>query len=73
MSLKILKKIGLIVIFCFTISMSFADLPPDPDAGGGGPTGPPVGGSSPIGGGLFIPLVLGGMYGTKKAIQYRKQ
>jgi len=53
--------------------MSFADLPPDPDPGGGGPTGPPVGGGSPIGGGLLITLVLGGMYGAKKTIQYRKK
>ena len=67
----IIKRIALIVFFTFTLSMSFADLPPDP--GGGGPTGDPVGGGSPIGGGLLITLVLSGVYGAKKAIQYRKK
>ena len=70
MSLKVFKKIALLVFFSFTISMSFADLPPGP--GSGGPNGSPVGGGSPIGGGLIITLVLSGIYGTKKAIQYRK-
>jgi len=73
MSLKVFKKIALLVFFSFAISMSFADLPPDPGGGAGGPAGPPVGGGSPIGGGLIITLVLSGIYGTKKAIQYRKQ
>ena len=48
-----------------------ADLPPDP--GGGGPTGTPVGGGSPIGGGLIIMLSLGVAYGSKKAIDIRKK
>ncbi|MCB0805740.1 MAG: hypothetical protein KDC05_08060 [Bacteroidales bacterium] len=46
----------------FTGQLS-ADNPPDP---GGGPTGDPVGGGSPVGSGLVILMSLGATYGMKK-------
>lgn len=69
---KVISKIfvGAMLIgaisFCNNI---YADQPPDP---GGNPTGDPVGGGSPIGGGLVILLSMGAAYGSKKLYDSRK-
>jgi len=44
--------------------------PSDPD---GTPQGQPIGGSAPIGGGLFILLGLGAVYGSKKVYELNKK
>jgi len=58
-----------ILFLCLTITVK-ADNPPDP---GGGPTGEPVGGGSPIGSGLVISIILSAMYGSGKTYQLYKQ
>jgi len=69
---NIRSLIAIIVFLCSPLFLAdvFADQPPDP---GGGPTGDPVGGGSPIGGGLIIMTVLGAAYGTKKVFDARKK
>lgn len=70
-----MRKLFILLSFLFLIFSPlliptvYADAPPDP--GGGGPTGDPVGGGSPIGSGLFILISLGAAYGSKKIYQYR--
>lgn len=71
MPLKKLTLLVLIALFLIIAPSVFADLPPDP--GGGGPTGDPVGGGSPIGSGLLITFVMSTVYGIKKTIQYYKK
>jgi hypothetical protein len=44
--------------------------PSDPN---GTPQGQPIGGSAPIGGGLFILLGLGAAYGSKKVYELNKK
>ncbi|MBI9036532.1 MAG: hypothetical protein JEY97_00245 [Bacteroidales bacterium] len=44
------------------------DPPPPPPSGHGGSSNQPPGGGAPIGGGLFILLGLGVVYGAKKLI-----
>jgi len=71
---KVLISILAVALFMLVplfMNNVMADLPPDP--GGGGPTGPPVGGGSPIGGGLFVMLSLGIAYGSKKVLDIRKK
>ncbi|MCB0804645.1 MAG: hypothetical protein KDC05_02550 [Bacteroidales bacterium] len=58
-----------VVIMLFVSTIVLGDNPPDP---GGGPTGDPVGGGSPIGGGLFILMTMAVAYGTKKIHNLRK-
>lgn len=55
--------IVLLSIILFYTYPVFADQPPDP---GGNPTGDPVGGGSPLGGGLFLMLMAGAVYGFQK-------
>lgn len=64
-----MKKITTVIIFTLVLMLiftlpSFADTPPDP--GGGGPTGDPVGGGTPIGGGLIILALSSLVYGFRK-------
>lgn len=71
---KNITSIITVAIFIFAplfMNNVMADAPPDP--GGGGPTGDPVGGGSPIGGGLIVMLTLGAAYGTKKVLDVRKK
>lgn len=71
---KIITSIIAIALFMLIpvfLNNAMADAPPDP--GGGGPTGDPVGGGSPIGGGLIIMLSLGAAYGSKKVLDVRKK
>lgn len=66
---KIISIFLLLVALMFSpISMNdiFADLPPDPGTGGPGTGDIPVGGGSPIGGGLVLLISLGMTYGFKK-------
>ena len=63
---KTLKIILILALFVLTTTGLFADNPPDP---GGGPTGDPVGGGSPIGGGLIVMMISGLLYGTRRIIQ----
>ena len=64
------KKITvLITIFSLIFFVHVkADNPPDP---GGGPTGDPVGGGSPVGSGLLISMILGLAYTSKKVYQMK--
>jgi len=68
----IIRLIAVLLFLCSPLFINniFADQPPDP---GGGPTGDPVGGGAPIGGGLIIMAVLGAVYGTKKVFDARKK
>lgn len=50
----------------FLMNDLLADQPPDPGTGGPGTGDIPVGGGSPIGGGLVILISLGVAYGFKK-------
>ncbi len=60
-----------LIISLFSFSAFAGTNPPDPP--GHGQTGDqPAGGSAPIGGGLFILLGLGAVYGGKKIFDFRK-
>ena len=64
------KTIRIFIALTFFASLSllsFADLPPDDPAEFGPGTGDkPVGGGSPLGGGLIILASLGAAYGARK-------
>ena len=66
---KLLPLSVFLIMLLFSTSL-FADNPPDP---GGGPTGDPVGGGSPIGGGLFMLITMAIAYGGKKFYDIRKK
>jgi hypothetical protein len=51
----------------------FADQPPDPGTGGPGTGDIPVGGGSPIDGGLIVLISLGITYGFKKIYKGRNR
>lgn len=74
--MNLIKKasITLIIIFGLTVSFnSFAqDSPPEPPSSHGEDTNQ-EGGRAPIGGGLFILLGLGAIYGGRKLYQNRKE
>lgn len=55
----------------FSINDVFADQPPDPGTGGPGTGDIPVGGGSPIDGGLVLLISLGITYGFKKIYKGR--
>jgi hypothetical protein len=62
-----------VILFCIVLLFGlifsvdiFADLPPDPGTGGPGTGDIPVGGGSPIDGGLILLISLGITYGVKK-------
>ncbi|MCB0806152.1 MAG: hypothetical protein KDC05_10170 [Bacteroidales bacterium] len=66
------KKI-LLLLTIFSIILFFnvkADNPPDP---GGGPTGDPVGGGSPVGSGMVITLLLSAGYASKKLYHLKEK
>ena len=63
----------LLICFILLATTIFADQPPDPGTGGPGQGDVPVGGGTPIGGGLFILLALGAAYGSKKFFEFRKR
>lgn len=66
---KIISIFLLVVALMFSpASMNdiLADQPPDPGTGGPGTGDIPVGGGSPIGGGLVLLISLGVAYGFKK-------
>ena len=69
---KLLSIITLVVIVFLTATPTFAQstAPGDP---GGTPTGPPMGGGAPIGGGTLILLALGVAYGGKKVYALQKE
>ena len=55
----------------FFINDIFADQPPDPGTGGPGTGDIPVGGGSPLDGGLVLLISLGITYGFKKVYKGR--
>lgn len=59
----ILIAVSLVILVAISTLPALADLPPDP--GGGGPTGPPVGGGSPLGGGLLMLALSALVYGVR--------
>jgi hypothetical protein len=62
-TIMLLTAIGLLIANPFHTKAQYTS-PSDP---GGAPIGkPPLGGSAPVGGGLFILLGLGAAYGGKK-------
>jgi len=54
----------MVTLFVLATQTILADNPPDP---GGGPTGDPVGGGSPLGGGLIFMAMAGLLYGIRQA------
>ena len=61
-----MKTLAIIVIsisMLITVSPAFSQGPPPPPSGGHGQTGNQTGGSAPLGGGMFIMLTLGAVYG----------
>lgn len=71
--LGILRRLFLATAIILTISIvSMADQPPDPGTGGPGSGDLPVGGGSPIGGGLVMLLSFGLAYGLKKVYEIKK-
>ncbi len=73
MKAKILT-LGLTLIFTLFTAIGFSQGPPPPPTGAGhGQTGNQNGGSAPIGGGLFILLGLGALYGGKKTYRLFKE
>jgi len=71
-NLKILTIALLIAVATFITTNAKADDPPPPPPGHG-ETGNVPGGGAPIGGGLFILLGLGSVYGSKKLYDLRKE
>jgi len=69
--IKLLTITLLITVASFITTNAKADDPPPPP--GHGETGNVPGGGAPIGGGLFILLGLGAVYGGKKVYNYRKK
>lgn len=69
---KVRRYLIIALLFFMTATLGLADAPPDPgeDPTGGGT---PVGGGSPIGGGFLITLALAAVYGTRKAINFKKK
>ncbi len=72
--MKILKNISLalLVVIGLTVSLDGIAQPPPPPSSHG-ETGNQSGGDAPIGGGLFILLALGAVYGSKKLYNSHKE
>jgi len=71
--LGILRSLLLTAAIVLTMSIAtLADQPPDPGSGGPGTGDLPVGGGSPIGGGLVMLLSFGIAYGIKKVYDIKK-
>ena len=70
MKKKILSTL-IVVAMLFTPLFTLAESEPgDP---GIGPSGPPLGGGAPIGGGTFILIALGAAYGAKKVYEMNRE
>lgn len=71
--LGILRRLFLATAIVLTLSIvTMADQPPDPGSGGPGSGDLPVGGGSPIGGGLIMLISFGVAYGLKKVYDIKK-
>jgi hypothetical protein len=74
---KIKKNISKIIAVLMLTAGSFtvSAQPPPPPSGsnGGGNDGNKLGGNAPIGGGLFILLGLGAVYGGRKLYQLKAE
>ena len=71
--LGILRRLFIATAIVLTISFAtMADQPPDPGTGGPGSGDLPVGGGSPIGGGLVMLFTFGIAYGLKKVYDIKK-
>ena len=71
--LRILRSLFLATSIILTMSIAtMADQPPDPGSGGPGTGDLPVGGGSPIGGGLIMLFSFGIAYGVKKVYDIKK-
>ncbi len=71
--LGILRRLFIATTIVLTVSfVAMADQPPDPGTGGPGSGDLPVGGGSPIGGGLIMLLSFGAAYGLKKVYDIKK-
>jgi len=69
---KLITILSITICLIAPISLLSQDVPPPPPAGGHGESGNQESGA-PIGGGLFILLGLGGIYGGYKRIKdYKK-
>ena len=70
---KLIKTLGLVIIFTVVPFAMMAQTPPHPNGGsapGSGNT--PVGGGAPIGGGLVIMMLLGSGYAARKTFNLKK-
>ncbi len=66
---KLMIRFFLVVVFCLSAAMVFAQNPGDP---GGNPGGNPIG-AIPVDGGLAFLLAAGVGYGAKKAYDRKKK
>jgi hypothetical protein len=62
-----------LLLFNPFVNTALSDLPPDPGTGGPGTGDIPVGGGSPLEGGLILLISLGVTYGFKKLYSGRKE
>lgn len=72
--MKSFKKVAFALLTIFIILLNFNTIAqvPNPPSGGHGQSGNQSGGNAPVGGGLFILLGLGAVYGVKKSGYFKK-
>lgn len=73
---KKITNITSVLTFVFILGFStvaMAQAPPPPPPGGSNSSGNQLGGNAPIGGGLFILLGLGAVYGGRKMYKLKKE
>ena len=71
--MKKLLSIFILMVVMFLMTSPIVAQQTSPGDPGGTPTGPPMGGGAPIGGGTFILLALGLAYGGKKAFAFKEE
>jgi len=71
--MKKLLSIFTLMVVMFLMTNPLAAQQTSPGDPGGTPTGPPMGGGAPIGGGTLILLALGAAYGGKKLHTLQKE
>ena len=72
---KTIKNIlkAFVILLIVGISYTVSAQPPDPPTSGDNTQGNKLGDGAPIGGGLFILLGLGAVYGSRKLYKIRRE